>query len=339
MTAYELLAFQKLGSAAIYEMGNKLVDQAVFAYLVQTMDLDTGLIGIRYKVSNPMIALNVSEKSRQGSRSEPKSVSASLVRNTIRRLVDAGLFNRLSSKGEGGYLALRACIKNSTAESVTHNSIKNKVANLSTHSRQPETVINKGSEGSQCSGSSSKVAKYLPTSLPTTNQKQQNTPEVSTGPFAMSLDWQPTSKFKDTINNSYSPCAITVKRIKAAIIDFQLYWATQDLQLTQGAWAAKLFKNDLKLLLTDGTVINRAPKKTINPSSPNPTKPKTHKTPQSVPDRLFGRKLQDWGMRYGFRAVSPGESDDQYRGKLRNHISREGAKLERQAYTGNGVTQ
>lgn len=321
--------------------GNKQLDRNVFAYLVDLIDLNTGLIGRPFKVSNSRIACDISEKGGQGTKQVPIVFTTDHVRNAIKRLCDYGVFERLSMKGQGGNLLLRACIR-STNANPSHSFNQNEVTDKLPASYQSQVSENKGDNTSSTTPSYGEVTISIPSFLPTTSEsadtsqstavtsstevtgknRNQTGDQDMTTLMSMSLDWEPTAEFKNMINEM-KPSKSTVLNLQAAMMDFKLYWSGQNLQLNQSAWQAKLFRNDLKGLLTGESLPVRTQKPKTAAAKPPPTM-----TPK-VPDKLYGALLQQWGVRNGFRKVNPGESDDRYRQQLRNHVNRNNAQTER----------
>lgn len=327
ISALDLVLFMRGGKNAIFAQGNKQLDRNVFAYLVDCIDLETGLIGTRHKVSHSRVAGDISERSQQGKKSEPIVFTAQGVRNAIGRMIEIGLYDRVSQKGKGGTLVLRACIEkfSYTPDSIpSHESASKKVNMKLTGSYHLNNQHNQSLNAENDTPLNEKVtinSSYLLTNTP------PSVIEAGTR-RSMFLSWQPSEEFKKEINKAWPASPEMLKHMKACIMTFKSYWLTQKVEFSQDEWQMKLWRNDLEPLLT-GKRIPMASNQGAaqrTPSKPYTPKPKLLK----VPDKLFGRVLQDWAKNNaGFREFVPGEDDNQYKQVLRNHIERLNQNAER----------
>lgn len=84
------------------------LDRDAFNYLADRVCFETGIVGIPRRVSYGGMALDLSERD-QARRSKDKllKLSTSQIQNAVKRLVSAGLLDRLSGKTRGSDLVLR----------------------------------------------------------------------------------------------------------------------------------------------------------------------------------------------------------------------------------------
>ena len=321
--ALSLINFMRLGKTEIQSAGNHLSDRCVFYYLVDTIDLKTGLAGSKHALSNGRIAADISERKLQGSRSEPMVFTRGTVRHSIERLCKSGLFDRLSQQGKGNNLLLRACIESAGLPMVDFSDQK-KVAQKSHRSRTDNSQLNQGTYTNLETGSRTEVGinNSIPSFLPSAGGSVDPSAKLE-----MSITWQPSESFKKQISSDWSPDTEMLKQIKAATMGFKSYWSTRSDQMTQAQWESKLWKNELERLLIHGVSAVRNSHSVNAGSSQQATRsprpaignPKLLK----VPEKLFGRVLQDWAVNNtGFRMVGVGESDDRYKTALRVHIDK-----------------
>lgn len=328
ISAMALLMYQRDAKRVLMEHGNKQLDRNVFAYLVDCIDLRTGLIGSPFKVSHSRIASEISEQGGQGTKSVPMVFTSRAVRNAIDRLCEYGLYQRVSQKGVGGQLVLLAVIEKSANAADSHFSAQKEVGMKLASSRQGQGVDLSGVYGGSESASCPEVGISSPSFLPSISDNPVVGADHRGVIKSISLDWEPSEKFKSMINQTYTPCAVTAKRLKTAIVDFKLYWSAQDKQLTQTEWESKLFRNDLRPVLMGEQVASRAVKPAQGAQAGAGSVKRNAKV-LSVPEKLYGELLQQWGVRHGFRMVNPGESDIQYRRALQNYVARRNAQVER----------
>lgn len=88
--------------------GMQPLDRDVFNYLAERVDFDTGVVGEARRVSYGGMAFDLSEPD-QARRAKGKllKLTSRQVRNSVARLVDAGLLDRLSKKGVNCDLVVR----------------------------------------------------------------------------------------------------------------------------------------------------------------------------------------------------------------------------------------
>ena len=320
ISAIDLVKFMRHGKNAIYAHGNHCCDRSVFYYLLDAIDLNTGIAGSVHKLSNGRIADDVSERKVQGKKSVPVVFKSSDVRNSITRLVNYGLFDRFSEKGKGGNLRLRACVE-IVRSSDSHDSVSKKVINKLATSYQPKNVINQCTYDDSEAEGLQKVSISIPFhSIPSSSDTVDPSAKL-----AMHLAWQPSELFKNQISEAWKPSAEMLKQIQIKLMGFKTYWSTRPTVLvTQADWEKKLWTNELSGLLSSGLPARSANVRSIQSGSRKPA-PSSVGNPKllKVPSKLFGEVLQRWAVNNaGFRVFAPGESDDDYREALGQHITR-----------------
>jgi hypothetical protein len=292
--------------------GNKVVDRLVFDHLWWLVDDDTLITGIKSAVSYARLAAEISETMTQGKRNRPILFSRDDAINSVRRLVEAGLLLRLSKSRE---------------DNLVLQFVQNEVTMKLPSSYHNKSVINQGSYPVQKVISSGEVTTYLPSIHPT---KSAGACEHPLGRFRLSLDWKPSEVFKTQINDVWKPAPAVMDVLKAKVLGFAMYWSAQSLELDQAGWELKLWKNELEKLLTAPKGAIAAPAGNVTPfnraraSSPAPKL-------IAVPEKLFGKVLQDWGVQRGFREMKPGEDDGVYRSFLRRECEKFNLQQERDA--------
>ncbi len=217
----------------------QVIDREVFYYLCQRTNHDNGVIGGVCKVSYGGIAFDLSEKIEPGRKSNLWAVSSDDVRNSVRRLIKAGLLESSSHKGKMKKLMLHRVFF--IEYLLGCNSVKNEVT-----SRLPVrlTVTNninpiKNSELRSLDGQAyqSKLDEVTITLL----QQHQQENEIKSEAFIMTLDWQPTGEDLNMIlfrafGNRYKIDDIDL----AWVSEFVGYWYSQEnRQYTQRQWTVK----------------------------------------------------------------------------------------------------
>lgn len=296
------------------QQGNKVIDRLVFDHLWQLVDDDTLTAGIKSSVSYARMAAEMSETMTRGKRNRLVIFGRDDAINAVQRLVDAGLLLRLSKSREDN-LAVKF--------------VKNEVTTKLPPSYHQEILTNQSGYASQEPEGYGEVTTYLPSFHKTMRPEQS----VDAARFAMHSDWMPSEVFKARVNEAWKPNEAQARALKAKLFGFVAYWQTKAVQFSQIEWELKLWRNDFEKLLTappdfmavingNVTCINKARKsKSLTPAL-------------TVPEKLWGKVLQDWGLRNGFRACLPGEEDSQYRAFLRNECERRNLREERDAMQG-----
>lgn len=318
IASLRLIQFQQHAEHVIRELGggsNKAVDHLVFHYLLSRVDLMTGVVGIKSAVSYSRMALDLSEKRGGGARSEPIVFNSDDVRNSVKRLLGADLFERLSEKGKGNRLML--VFKFDGQFLASHNSVQNEVTDRLPASYQGKTVTNQGTYDDLNGVGYGEVTINSPSFLP--SSVKSCSANESGGVFELSDDWKPGQKFMEKVNNTWKPDAAMVTQMKAALMDFVFYWQTKPVRFKQQEWEHKLWRNEIEPIVT-----GRAAKPVVQPQRVGAAKPAravySAKKVIKVPSVLYGKPLQDFGVKHGFRLVNAGESDDTYRQCLIIHV-------------------
>ena len=331
-----MMLFMRHGKNEIFAYGNHQLDRNVFFYLIDTIDLNTGIAGSKHKLSNGRIADDISERRVQGSRAKPILFNTSGVRNAIGRLVDAGLFDRMSEKGKGNNLLLRACTELVKAP-MAHNSVQKKVTHKLPTTPQAKSVTNQGTYGNEEHEGYAEVTinKSFHPSFP------QTADDLSTK-FQMDIAWQPRESFITEIVNDFNPTADMKEKLRAVKMGFKVYWSTTSTSLNQAEWENKLWKNEIEPLLVHGKLKVSSPRG--NPALNAPTRQTARRAAVSpkrsakllvVPEKYFGRVLEQWAINNAdFRRFAPGEEDIDYKRALKNHIYKLNTAEEKKSFKG-----
>lgn len=306
---------------ALMANGNHVADRLVMGYLLDRVD-DLGKVGVGSAVSLARMASDLSEKPTKGRK--PLVFDRHDVRNAVDRLCSGGFLLRLSEQGKGNDFVVQVVF--SACPDVLHYSAQNKL----THSLRT-TYAQKSDEkqGGYATSDGVTYAQLSINPIPSFQPPVRSEP-LPTERFAMHSDWKPSEVFKIKINETWKPNEQQLLALKAKLFGFVAYWSTQPAQNTQAEWELKLWRNELEKLFTAPASALAAFKGNVTPiDKARASKPLPRAL--SVPDKLFGKVLQDWGVRNGFRAFVPGEEDAQYRSFLRNECERRNLKQEREA--------
>ena len=214
----------------------KVVDREVFFYLAQRTDYKTGVIGRRCRVSRGGIALDISERMEPGRRDSVLVFDCDDIKNSIRRLIKAGLYQCLSKKVKGSDLVLsrvflveKLAAHQSDQKQVTQG-LPDMLPSISTE------IDNKNSEIEKESlvGYPSKTGEVTRTNI---HQYQQSDDK----PFAMALDWKPVDDELNLILFRSGLGHLLDKVDPAWLGEFVSYWWGQSgRQHTNRQWTSKL---------------------------------------------------------------------------------------------------
>lgn len=226
------------------------IDRDVFYYLAERVDYDSGVIGRTRRVSYGGMALDLSE--RDFSRRVKETLiqhTITNVENSVKRLVKAGLLEKLSKSGVGCSLVLSRVYWVSV-----YSSVKNPVAAqllgqlLGTNtniSNNINTLDNKNKSSCQ-----SKLDPVATTSIYSINNH-------ACEEFVMSLDWQYSENELQMILHRAG--GFKLDQVKPEWVSgFVGYWWGQGdkKRLTQQQWTAKLGANLVNYLRNPGTFEN-----------------------------------------------------------------------------------
>lgn len=301
------------------QSSNHVVDRLVAYYLLSRADAD-GSVGVGSALALGRIGLDISEKPVQGRKA--CTYSKDDVRNALDRLSECGVLLGLGEKNKRGYYG-RFVFE--AFEADVGYSVHNKLTRILRESYAVKTELNQDTYDTNLRETYTNLTiKDIPTIYPT-NARDSEQPASER--FAMHAEWIPSEVFKKQINQTWKPNDQQLTALKAKLFGFVAYWVTKLVFLTQSEWELKLWNNELEKLFTQPLSAPKASVSHIRSGKPAQSPPRA----LSVPEKLFGKVLQDWGIKHGFRGVNPGEEDDQYRAFLRNQCERFNARQERDA--------
>ena len=288
------------------------LDRDVFYYLAERIDFKTGIVGKARRVSYGGMALDLSEQD------VARRVKATLVKisvcqaeNSVKRLVAAGLFERLSLSGMKKDLVLMRCFWSILLSG--HDSVQNPVAGQLCHEllgiisliglNNKELQLNYnlscGSEGG---------------SVATTSLRQSSTtPEC----FLMTMDWEFST---DDMGLILKRAGYSLDKVNPAwVAEFVGYWWGEGKkQLSQRQWTIKLANRLIGFMghpeLFEGYLGNHV--KAFRPSGlgAETDKPAWCNPPKD------NDKLVPWMRKHGYADPAPGLTFGEARANLQRAI-------------------
>jgi hypothetical protein len=296
------------------------LDQAVFHYLAERVDFETGLIGQSRRVSYGGMAFDLSEReSERRVRELLRMVTSKQVENSVTRLVNAGLLSRQSKSGFNQSLLLGRvfwvaalgkghCVKKADGSAVGSDLgvLFGVLAKLSTnknnHIEQSLETVNESTR--------EPVGSAVGTTSFTHHQQQGD------DKFTMTLDWQPTP---DEFEMALFRAGKRVDAVKSEwVAEFVAYWfAEGKRRYSQREWTVRLAMRMVDFL-RDPALFDRIrgsqPGKASSSASGQSSRPEWARIP------VDDEQLQPWAVKHGFGQAEPWMSYQQYRNVLRNKV-------------------
>jgi hypothetical protein len=296
------------------------LDQAVFHYLAERVDFETGLIGQSRRVSFGGMAFDLSEhETERRRRDSVRAVTSKQIENSVARLVNAGLLSRQSKSGFNQSLLLVRvfwvsalgkchCVQKADGSAVGSQlgvllGVLNK---LSVNKNNNIEAKQENEREAMCEPVGSAVGT---TSF--THQQQQGDEK-----FLMRLDWQPTAEeFEMALFRAG-------KRIDAVrqewIAEFVTYWfAEGKRRYSQREWTARLAMRMVDFL-RDPALFDRVRGSQAAKSAPGAAGKAGRPEWARIP--VDDEQLQSWAVRHGYGEAEPWMSYLQYRNVLRNKV-------------------
>ena len=292
----------------------QVIDREVFFYLAQRTDHETGLVGDKCRVSRSGIALDLSERMEPGRRRACWVINSSDVKDSLRRLCNAGLLSALaeSKKGETlrfarvffvDWLQWRQSVKKQVPQQVPQ--------------RFPEHALEINNDINQLELNKQTGSPEVPQQVPRTINITTTTSEPEKQ-FAMSLEWSPNETELRAMLFRSVGSKYKIEDIKPEwLADFVSYWHVHPgRQYTQSQWTNKFFQN-VVLYFRDPAFVARkfGGGQSGSGSANKSTLPDWARLPKNDSD------LVSWAKRNGFGEADSGDGFAEFRAKLQRKIN------------------
>jgi len=208
------------------------LDRDVFNYLSERVDYESGVIGRSRRVSYGGMALDLSERDvARRVKSTLLKLTSIDIENSVKRLVKAGLLERLSKSGIGCALILKRVYWVSLYSSVQNPVARQMLGELLGFIKN-KTTDNNELDNKKESSCEVRFGSVATTSL-------QHTTYSAGDKFLMNLDWQPDN---EELKKILALSGHAVENINPAwVSEFISYWyAEGERALTQRQWTVKL---------------------------------------------------------------------------------------------------
>jgi hypothetical protein len=296
------------------------LDQAVFYYLAERVNFETGLIGQSRRVSYGGMAFDLSEReTERRARESLRTVTSKQVENSVARLVNAGLLARQSKSGFNQNLLLvrvfwvSALGKGNCAQKAVGSAVGSELGVLLGVLSKLSFNKNNYIETKQADISEpvhEPVGSAVGTTSFTHHQQQGD------DKFTMTLDWQPTP---DEYEFALIRAGKRAEMVKPEwVAEFVTYWfAEGKRRYSQREWTARLAMRMVDFL-RDPALFDR-----IRGSQPGKAAPSAGgqtARPEWARIPVDDEQLQPWAIKHGFGQAEPWMSYQQYRNVLRNKV-------------------
>lgn len=296
------------------------LDQAVFYYLAERVDFETGMIGQSRRVSYGGMAYDLSEhKAERRSRESLRAVTSKQVENSISRLVNAGLLSRQSKSGFNQSLLLVRvfwvhfwgkgnCVQKAdgSADGSVLGVLLGVMSKLSTNKNNNIEIKRPNITEAIDEPDGSAVG--------TTSITQHTT--YREGEFSMTLDWQHS---EDELAMVLHRAGFSVDKVdRAWIAEWVAFWAlekNQGRRYSQHGWTSKLAMAMVDYLRDPGLYERR--RGIVRPPEGWQGKAKASGVPEWARLPRDDEELTPWAQRHGYGAADIGWTYLQYRNVLR----------------------
>jgi len=296
------------------------LDRDVMHYLSERTDFNTCIIGKTRKVSYGGMALDLSERdvARRVKNSLVK-LTMCQIRESVNRLVNKGLFVRLSKEGKGNNLVL---LRKKMVDLVAmDDSVKNpvhRVARSFSYYLKPLNLF----QNNMLESKIDKEKHAVHSSVPRTSLLHTTTMNFEKKP--MTLDWEFSEKDMEMILFRAFGNKYTIKDIDLVwVAEFVTHWSSEPGRLeTQAKWTGKLGMSIVDYFRRPGLYDERRGISQQKASSP--TAGRIEKNSSSLPDWAKQPRNDDdlvmWARGHGYGDGPIGYDYNQLRGWLRRKV-------------------
>lgn len=295
----------------------QVVDREVFFYLAQRTD-SRGFIGKKCRVSYGGMALDLSERDSPGRRTSLWIVTSNDIRNSVRRLISAGILRCESVSSRTNQLILsRVFFANSSNEdrSVQKQVTRRLPDRLPGHENNNVTNINNIDDVKEIGYQTNKRE------VTTTNIHQLHHRSDETI-FVMSGKWLPDEqRLRVSLFNVFGS-KFTIGDIDPMWVEeFRLYWEARGIKLSQAAWMKKFTQLIIIYLQIPGEFERRhGVRKRDYQNGSTHVERSSKQLPEWARPPRDDDALLNWMRKHGFGDGPAGVSVDGTRGWLRRQI-------------------
>lgn len=297
----------------------QVADREVFFYLAQRTDRHSGVVGNKCHVSYGGMALDLSERLSPGRRKALIVFSSTDIRNSVQRLVDAGILKRMSGDKKGCRLVLvRVFFEKWLNRDKSKQKQVSKGLGFGYQGEKQDININ----NNELEGNKKDRLRANSDEVSTTSNNllhQQNGEE-----FSMNLDWRPNESVLQSILMRAGGVTYALDKVDPAwVTNFVGYWwGRQDRKLNERQWTYKLAMEIIDYFRSPGLFEQRRGSR----AQQEQERSFVEKTNRSLPDWAKPPRSDDalsgWMRQYGYGDGPAGISVQETRGWLRRKIDK-----------------
>lgn len=297
---------------------DRQLDVLVFRHIAKLFDPKTGTCGVTHAISHAFIAEALTDNHKVGRNRQVMTVTPKMVRSSIERLCQVGLFTRLSVQSASSQV-LKLRRKLWTKALKSRSFAQNQLGSL-VNWLWAAFDLNKSNDISDLPDDKNDKGTALGKPLGKYNIPFHSKPSANgskNDQFKMSATWKPSADFQKQIMEQFKLSDEHVSVIKTKLFDFTMYWSQATAEMSQEAWERKFFRNELRLWLQRGAPLQvRKPLPAKPVETSGAAEPTVVKTPKSnnhgVSDAFRVPKTWDlgtlvaWAKRHGYPEAKEG---------------------------------